>query len=61
MAKDKWASSVDSREDPSEANVGQQQCTWAPRLELDGVDIPWNATIKEYHRGRSDYVAKALE
>jgi len=48
MAKDKWASSVDSREDSSGADVGQQQCTWAPWLELDGVDIPWNATIKEY-------------
>ena len=27
--KDRWASSVDSREDPVGAEVRQQQCTWA--------------------------------
>ena len=40
-AKDaRRASSVKSKEDPSGAEVHQQQCTWAPQLELDGTAIP---------------------
>ena len=33
-------SSVESKEDSLGANVRQSQCTWAPRLELDGTSIP---------------------
>ena len=61
MAKDKRAFSVDSREDPSEVEVLQQQHTWASRLELDGASIPWSASIKEYQRGHLAYIAEALE
>ena len=61
MAKDKRASSMDNREDPSRLKMRQQQRTWAPRLELDGVAIPWNASIREYQRGCLAYVAEALE
>jgi len=61
MTKDKRASSVDSKEEPSGAEVRQQQRTWAPRLELDDVAIPWNASIREFQRERSTYVAEALK
>ena len=47
-AKDKRVSSVDSREDLIMAEVHQQQHTWAPRLELDGIAIPWNSSIREF-------------
>ena len=49
MAQDKGqAFSVESKEDPGVAEVHQQHHTWAPRLELDGVTIPWKSTIKEF-------------
>ena len=41
MAQDKGhASSVESKEDPSVAEVRQQHHTWAPQLELDGTTNP---------------------
>ncbi|KAL0015587.1 hypothetical protein SO802_002656 [Lithocarpus litseifolius] len=46
--RDKWASSMDSREDLSVAEICQQQRTKASRMELDGVAIPWNSTIREF-------------
>ena len=52
---------MDSREDPSGAEVCQQQRTWAPWLELDGTTIPWNFSIREFQKGHSAYVVKALE
>ena len=62
MAQDKgWATSVESREDPSVAEVRQQHHTWAPRLELDKAAISWNSFIREFQRGHSSYVAEALE
>ena len=30
-------------------------------MELDGVAIPYNASVREYNRGRAGYVAEALE
>ena len=35
--------------------------TWSPRLEVDGVAILYNASIREYNRGRVGYIAEALE
>ena len=61
MARDKQASYADNREEPSGADVHQQQHTWAPRLELEGAPIPWNSSIREFQRGHSTYVAKVLE
>ena len=39
----------------------QQQRTWAPRLELDGATIPWDASIRKFQKGDSAYIAEALE
>ena len=37
------------------------QCTWSPRLEVDGVAIPWNALIRDFQRGHVGYIVEALE
>ena len=34
---------------------------WSPRLEVDRAAIPWNASVREYQRGHSAYVAESLE
>ena len=44
-AKNKWTSSVDSREDLDGAEVCRGPRTWAPWIELKGASIPWDATI----------------
>ena len=46
--KDGKATSMDSREEPSGAEVCIQQCTWSLWLEVDGATIPWNSSIKEF-------------
>ena len=62
MAQDKgWASSVESKEDPGVAKVRQQLHTWALRLELDGVAISWNSTIREFQNGHAQYLPETLE
>ena len=35
--------------------------TWSPKLEVDGVAIPYTASVREYNRGRVGYIAEALE
>ena len=30
-------------------------------MELDGVAIPYTASVREYNRGRVGYIAEALE
>ena len=40
--KDKRTKSIDNRD---EAAVRKGQCTWPPRLELNGVPISWDATF----------------
>ena len=59
--RDKRAPSVESREEMERAEVRVPPCTWSPRLEVDRVVIPYNASIREYNRGRAGYIAEALE
>ena len=35
--------------------------TWSPKLEVDGVAIPYTASVREYNKGRAGYIAEALE
>ena len=56
--RDKRGSSVDSRE---EAEVRQPQWPWAPRLEMDGAAIPYDASIWDAPRGYANYFAQALQ
>ena len=59
--RDKRASSVESRDKLERAEMRMAQHTWSPRLEVDGTPIPWNASVREYQKGRTGYIAEALE
>ena len=56
--KDKRAKLVESQD---EAEVRQRQCSWAPRLEVEGAPIPWDAIIWESQKGYPTVLAEALE
>ena len=56
--RDKRGSSVDSRE---EAKVRRPQRPWAPRIEMDGAAIPYDASIWDAPRGHANYLAQALQ
>ena len=52
---------MESRDEENRVEMRIPLRTWSPKLELDGVAIPYNASIREYNRGRVGYVADALE
>ena len=54
-------SSSERRDEEDTAEVRVLPRTWSPKLELEGVAIPYNASIREYNHGRAGYVAEALE
>ena len=56
--RDKRGTSVDSRD---EAEVRRPQRIWAPRLEMEGAPIPYDASIWGAQRGHSNYLAQALQ
>ena len=35
--------------------------TWSPKLEVDGVPITYDASLRHYHGGHASLEAKALE
>ena len=43
------------------AQVRRLLCIWSPKLEVDGVPIAWDSSIRHYHGGHAGHVAKALE
>ena len=55
------SSSVDSREEPPVAQVRRPTCTWSPKLEVDGVAIAYDASLRHYRGGHAGLVAEALE
>ena len=57
--RDKRAPSVESREELDRVRMPSR--TWSPWLEVDGVEIPYNASVREYNIGRTGYIAVALE
>ena len=59
--KNKRASSVESREEENQAEVHVHPRTWSPKLEVDGVAIPYTTSVREYNRSRAGYIAEALE
>ena len=56
--RDKRGTSVDIRD---KAEVGWPQRTWAPRLEMEGDPIPYDASIWDAQRGHANYLAQALQ
>ena len=55
------SNSVDSREDLPVAQVHRPSRIWSPKLEVDGVPIAWDSSIRHYHGGHAGHVAEALE
>ena len=55
------SSSVDNREDALVAQVRRPARTWSPVLEVDGMPIAFNATLRRYRGGHAGLVAEALE
>ena len=51
---DKRGGSIDSRE---KVEVCRPQRPWAPRLEMDGATIPYDASIWDALRGHANYLA----
>ena len=52
---------MESRDELKKAEVRVAHRIWGPRLEVDGALIPYNASVREYQRGRAGYIAEALE
>ena len=52
---------VDSREELLVAQVRRPTRTWLPKLEVDGVPIAWDASLRHYYRGHAGHVAEALD
>ena len=59
--RNRRSNSVDSREEPPVAQVRRPTRTWSPKLEVDGVPIAYDATLRHYHGGHAGLVAEALE
>ena len=59
--RNRRSNSVDSREEPPVAQVRCQTRTWSPRLEVDGVPIVYDASLRYYRGGNAGLVAEALE
>ena len=52
---------MDSREEPPVAQVRRPIRTWSPKLEVDGMPIVYDATLRHYRNGHASLVAEALE
>ena len=59
--RNRRSNSVDSREEPPVAQVRRPTRTWSPVLEVDGMPIAYDATLRHYRGGHADLVAEALE
>ena len=55
------SNSVDNREEPLVAQVRRPARTWSPVLEVDGMPIAYDATLRHYRGGHARLVAEALE
>ena len=55
------SNSVESREDPLVAQVRRLSRIWSLKLEVDGVPIAWDTSIRHYRGGHAGHVAEALE
>ena len=52
---------MDNREEPLVAQVRWLARTWSPVLEVDGMPIAYDATLRHYRGGHTGLVAEALE
>ena len=59
--RNRRSNAVDSREEPFTAQVRRTTRTWSPKLEVDGVPIAYDATLRHYRGGHAGLVAEALK
>ena len=59
--RNRRSSSVDNQEEPLVAQVRRPTRTWSPVLEVDGMPITYDATLRHYRGGHAGLVAEALE
>ena len=59
--RNRRSNSVESQEDHLAAQVHRPLRIWSPKLEVDGVPIAWDTSIRHYHGGHAGHVVKALE
>ena len=52
---------MDSQEEPLVAQVRRPTRTWSPVLEVDGMPIAYDATLRHYRWRHVGLVAEALE
>ena len=52
---------VDSRKELPVAQVRRPTRIWSPKLEVDGVPIAWDSSLRHYRGGHASHVAEALE
>ena len=55
------SSSMDNREDALVAQVRRLARTWSPVLEVDGMSIAFDATLRHYRGGHAGLLTEALE
>ena len=55
------SNSVDSREEHPVAQMRYPTCTWSPKLEVDGVPIAYDASLRHYRGGHAGHIVEALE
>ena len=52
---------MDNREEPPVAQVRRSPRTWSSVLEVDGMPIPFDATLRHYRGGHASLIAEALQ
>ena len=52
---------MDNREEASVAQARRSPRTWLPVLEVDGMPIAFDATLRHYRGGHASLLAEALE
>ena len=55
------SSSVDNREEAPVAQVRWFPRSWSPILEVNGMPIAFDATLRHYHGGHAGLMAEALQ
>ena len=60
-SRSRRSNSVDNREEPPVAQVRRSPCTWSPVLEVNGMPIAFDATLRHYREGHVGLLADALQ
>ena len=63
LRRERWALPKETNSLGSHRAKGAEgpTLTWSPKLEVDGMPIAYDATLRHYHEGHVGLVAEALE